>query len=33
MDMGMLMDFDTSNYKKKLNIGDKVANKDIMILL
>jgi hypothetical protein len=29
MDMGMLMDFDTRNYKKKLNIGDRVANKDV----
>ena len=26
MDLGMLMDFDTRNYKKKLNIGKKVNN-------
>ena len=29
LDMGILMDYDTRNYKKKLNIGDRVSNKDV----
>ena len=29
LDMGMLMDYDTRNYKKKLNIGERVKNKDV----
>ena len=27
IDLGMLVDFDTRNYKKKLNIGRNVSNK------
>ena len=29
IDLGMLVDFDTRNYKKKLNIGKNVSNKNI----
>jgi len=29
LDIGMLTEYDTRNYKKKLNIGEKVKNKDV----
>jgi len=32
IDMGMLVDFDTRNYKKKLNIGKNVSNKSVNLI-
>ena len=29
MELGILLDFDTRNYKKKINIGKNISNKDI----